>query len=127
MNVKLGVKKKKRILEYIKWFSIFLLIFFLIIENYFFNVHIWYVRILFLLFTIFMLSLLFICTDKGKRAISFFYESKLEMYKVVWPTLKKTFYTTLIVLVVTLLLSLILWCLDTIFIYFVSFFTRLRF
>ncbi|WDI78439.1 preprotein translocase subunit SecE [Candidatus Purcelliella pentastirinorum] len=127
MNAKLGVKKKKRILEYIRWFSIFALIFLLIIDNYFFNVHFWYVHILFLLFTIFMLGLLFSYTDKGKRAISFFYESKLEMYKVVWPTLKKTFYTTLIVLVVTLLLSLILWCLDTILIYFVSFFTKLRF
>lgn len=127
MNIKLGIKKKKKILEYIKWFFIVVLVFSLFLENCFFNYNIWYLHILFLLLIVFVLFLIFVYTDKGKKIICFFRESKLEMYKVVWPSYQKIFYTTLVVLVVTFILSLILWGLDTVCIYLVSFFTELRF
>ncbi|WP_435532752.1 preprotein translocase subunit SecE [Vibrio stylophorae] len=51
-------------------------------------------------------------TTKGKAAVAFGRESRMEMRKVVWPTRQETMQTTLIVLAVTLLMALILWGID---------------
>ncbi len=51
-------------------------------------------------------------TAKGKAAITFARESRMEVRKVVWPTRQETLHTTFIVLVVTVVTSLILWGVD---------------
>lgn len=51
-------------------------------------------------------------TTKGKTAISFARESRMEVRKVVWPTRQETMQTTLIVLVVCIIMALILWGID---------------
>ncbi|MDN3615469.1 preprotein translocase subunit SecE [Vibrio gallaecicus] len=51
-------------------------------------------------------------TTKGKAAISFAQESRVEIRKVVWPTRQETMQTTLIVLAVCIVMSLVLWGID---------------
>lgn len=51
-------------------------------------------------------------TTKGKAAISFAKEAKMEIRKVVWPTRQETMQTTFIVLAVSIVMALILWGID---------------
>ncbi|WP_413285610.1 preprotein translocase subunit SecE [Vibrio sp. MA40-2] len=62
-------------------------------------------------------------TVKGKTAISFARESRMEVRKVVWPTRQETMQTTLIVLVVCIIMALVLWGIDGIMVRLVSFVT----
>ncbi|PMH46315.1 preprotein translocase subunit SecE [Vibrio sp. 10N.286.49.B3] len=51
-------------------------------------------------------------TTKGKAAIAFAQESRVEVRKVVWPTRQETMQTSLIVLAVCIVMSLVLWGID---------------
>ena len=51
-------------------------------------------------------------TTKGKAAISFARESRMEVRKVVWPTRQETMQTALIVLAVSIVMALALWGID---------------
>ena len=51
-------------------------------------------------------------TAKGKTAISFARESRMEVRKVVWPTRQEATQTTFIVLAVTVIMALALWGID---------------
>lgn len=51
-------------------------------------------------------------TAKGKAAITFARESRMEVRKVVWPTRQETMQTTFIVLAVTVIMALVLWGID---------------
>ncbi len=62
-------------------------------------------------------------TVKGKQAVNFARESRMEVRKVVWPTRQETLQTTLIVLVVTVITALILWGIDGIMVRLVRLFT----
>lgn len=64
-------------------------------------------------------------TSKGKAALSFARESRMEIRKVVWPTRQETFQTTFVVLAVTVFTALILWGVDGIMVRLVNFITNL--
>lgn len=51
-------------------------------------------------------------TAKGKTAITFARESRMEVRKVVWPTRQEATQTTFIVLAVTVIMALALWGID---------------
>ncbi|EAS62752.1 MULTISPECIES: preprotein translocase subunit SecE [Photobacterium] len=51
-------------------------------------------------------------TAKGKAAIRFASESRMEVRKVVWPTRQEATQTTFIVLAVTVVMALALWGID---------------
>ncbi len=59
-------------------------------------------------------------TGKGKAAITFANEAKVEVRKVVWPTRQETMQTTLIVLAVSIIMALALWGIDGIMIVLVN-------
>ena len=59
-------------------------------------------------------------TNKGKAAITFARESRVEVRKVVWPTRQETTQTTLIVVVMVILVALVLWMIDSGLSYIVS-------
>ena len=52
-------------------------------------------------------------TERGQSFAQLLKEARVEMKKVVWPTTTETHQSTLIVLVVSAVMSLILWGLDT--------------
>ncbi len=51
-------------------------------------------------------------TSKGKQAIAFIKESKIEMQKVVWPNRQETVQTTTIVIVMVAITGFVLWGVD---------------
>ena len=62
-------------------------------------------------------------TAKGKVAINFSQEARMEVRKVIWPTRQETIQTTIIVLVVCIIMALALWGIDGIMVRLVSFIT----
>ena len=66
-------------------------------------------------------------TNQGKRALNFFNESRVELKRIVWPTRPEATQTTLIVSAVTLIVSLILWGIDSIIVTLITFITEWRF
>lgn len=120
-------QKKSKILEKIKWLSIlffFLLLFFF--TYYFYKTQL-LIRTFFILLLILCIGRAFICTKKGKHILSCIIMSKNEMKKIIWPTYKDTLYTTLIIISVTILISFLLWCIDSIIFRLIAFIISLRF
>ncbi|MDO4430424.1 MAG: preprotein translocase subunit SecE [Lonepinella koalarum] len=66
-------------------------------------------------------------TNQGKKALTFFSESRVELRRIFWPTRQEATQTTFIVIGVTVLASLILWGLDSIIVAVLQFLTDLRF
>lgn len=66
-------------------------------------------------------------TNQGTKARTFLTDSRTELRRIVWPTHPEAMQTTLIVLGVTVLVSLILWGLDSIIVSIITFLTDLRF
>ncbi len=52
-------------------------------------------------------------TAQGKAVIAFSKDARLELRKVVWPSRLETTQTTLMVIVLVIVMSLILWGIDT--------------
>ncbi len=65
-------------------------------------------------------------TVKGRSAINFAKEARTETRKVVWPTRQEAVQTTMIVLVATLIMSIVLWGLDSVLFEVVGFITGLE-
>jgi len=54
-------------------------------------------------------------TARGRTMFSFLRETDVERRKVVWPTRQETFQTTLMVLVITVIVAILLFLMDTLF------------
>lgn len=113
-------------LDKIKWLFVFILVVFVIWGNFYFagpnsvyqpNV---VVRIIGVILVAVLALLLAITTQKGKSLISFAKESRMELRKVVWPTRKEAIQTTLLIAVITIVVGLCLWGLDTFFFWAIS-------
>ena len=63
-----------------------------------------------------------LCTNKGRQALCFARESYTEVRRVVWPDAQKTKQATLMVCIIAGVLSLVLWLLDTTFMFINSLF-----
>ncbi len=72
------------------------------------------VRMLGLLATIAVALLIAGQTEKGRALFRFFKEADIERRKVVWPSRTETMQTTLMVLVVTVIISILLFLIDTV-------------
>ncbi|HGO5846847.1 TPA: preprotein translocase subunit SecE [Mannheimia haemolytica] len=66
-------------------------------------------------------------TNQGQKAIHFIKESRTELRKIIWPTRPEATQTTLIVLAMCLVVSLVLWGIDSIIVALITFVTSLRF
>ncbi|CUX95757.1 Protein translocase subunit SecE [Candidatus Gullanella endobia] len=127
MSTNIDSKKKGYILEILKWLVITILLLLVIVCNYYYSDYYLLVRVLFIVLIIAVMGSIIMITNKGKFVVAFAREARNEIRKVVWPTRKETLYTTLIVAAVTILMSLILWGLDSILVHVVSFIILLRF
>ncbi|XBC44413.1 MAG: preprotein translocase subunit SecE [Buchnera aphidicola (Schlechtendalia peitan)] len=122
----INFNKNSKTTNMIKWIIISILIIITLINYYY------YINISFLWRIIITISLIAVIigiifsTKQGKTASSLIYEAKQETKKIIWPNLKETFNTTIIVIISAFIISLILWGLDNILIRFISFVTRLR-
>ena len=60
-------------------------------------------------------------TVKGKAFVALCMDAKTEIRKVVWPTRTETTQTTMIVVVVVMIVALILWALDSLLSFVITF------
>ncbi|URJ29849.1 preprotein translocase subunit SecE [Blochmannia endosymbiont of Camponotus sp.] len=125
MHIENKNKKNTYILEVTKWISIIGLVSTSIIGNYLYRDYNAFVRgaVVFIIIT--AVTYIASTTKIGKLIVIFGNDSRTELRKVVWPTYRDGFNTTLIVIGVTIVISLLLWGLDTILVHLISFSLRL--
>lgn len=99
--------------DFLKWVVVVLLVTVAVIgNNYFSNESLLY-RLVAVLVLAVVAGYVGLQTQKGKAFSSLAKAAKAEIRRVVWPTRQETVQTTLIVLVVVLLMSLMLWGVDS--------------
>ncbi|WP_331828594.1 preprotein translocase subunit SecE [Candidatus Blochmannia sp. SNP] len=125
MHIENKNKKNIYILELTKWISIIGLVLTSIIGNYLYRDYNAFTRGLVIFVIITAVTYIASTTKIGKLIVIFGNDSRTELRKVVWPTYRDGFNTTLIVIGVTIVISLLLWGLDTILVYLISFSLRL--
>ncbi len=82
-----------------------------------------WIRVIALLVAVGVGVLIALQTALGQTAWAFRRDAIIEVRKVVWPTRKETLQTTMIVLVVVMIMSLLLWALDSILAWVVRYLT----
>lgn len=127
MKIRIPDQKKAKNLEKIKWFfitAIFITSFFI---NNFFDKMGSFTRIsIITLLVVFAISIA-LYTKKVKNVFVYINASKNEMKKITWPQYKETLHTTFIIISVTILISLLLWGLDSIIFRLIAFIISVRF
>ena len=65
-------------------------------------------------------------TSHGRLIMTFIREAKLELRKVIWPSRQQTIQTTLIVMLMVGITSIVLWGIDTLLMWIISWVTGQR-
>ncbi|MBB72107.1 MAG: preprotein translocase subunit SecE [Legionellales bacterium] len=65
-------------------------------------------------------------TTKGRIAVNFAKEARVELRKVVWPTRQETMHTAMVVIAIVLVMALIMWAADTFFLWAMAWLTGQR-
>lgn len=118
-------------LDKVKWVLVVLLIAFVVWGNFYFSVpnSVYQpnviVRIIAAVTVSVLALVLALTTKKGKSFISFAKESRLELRKVVWPSRKEAVQTTILIAVITVVVGVCLWGLDSLFFEVISYLTIL--
>lgn len=117
--------KKNVVLEVIKWFTVALLLMLLVAVNYMNRYNDSDVINIAIFIGMFVVMCIVLTTNLGRLMIMFGKEAYFELKKVVWPTYQDSLNTTLVVIAMTVVISLMLWGLDTILVHLISFGLRL--
>ncbi len=106
--------------NWLKWLIISLLLVAGIVANYYYSAQPWPLRLLGWLFL--MMIVLFVAaqTEQGKQTLNFAREARIELRKVHWPTRQETMQTTLVVAAMVVVLALVLWGIDGILMWLIS-------
>ena len=113
-------------LDGLKWGIIFLLLAGAVGGNYFYGEESVLIRAVAVVVAVGVAGLVAMQTEKGRTAVAFAKEAKTEIRKVVWPTRQEAVQTTGIVLVATLIMSLLLWGLDSVLFWLVGLVTGMQ-
>ena len=113
-------------LDGLKWGVIFLLLAGAVAGNYLYGEESVLIRAVGVVVAVVVAGLVAMQTEKGRTAVAFAKESKTEIRKVVWPTRQEAIQTTGIVLVATLIMSLLLWGLDSFLFWLVGLITGMQ-
>jgi preprotein translocase subunit SecE len=113
-------------LDSLKWGVIFLLLAAAVAGNYVYGEQSVLIRAVAVVVMVGVAGLIALQTEKGRNAAIFAKEARTEVRKVVWPTRQEAVQTTGIVLVVTLLMSLLLWGLDSVLFWLVGLVTGMQ-
>lgn len=126
MNASTENQQPSNSLDFLKWGLIVLLLATAVGGNLFYADQSVLYRAIGVVALIVIAGLIALQTEKGRNALAFAKESRTEIRKVVWPTRQEAIQTTFIVLLATLIMSLILWGLDSILFELVGFVTGLQ-
>ena len=110
----------------LKWGVVFLLLVAAVAGNYVYGEESVLIRAIAIVVMVGVAGLIALQTEKGRNAALFAKEARTEVRKVVWPSRQEAIQTTGIVLVVTLLMSLLLWGLDSILFWLVGLVTGMQ-
>jgi len=110
----------------LKWGVVFLLLAGAVAGNYVYGEASVLIRAVAVVIAVIVAGLIAMQTEKGSNALIFAKEARTEVRKVVWPTRQEAVQTTGIVLVVTLLMSLLLWGLDSVLFWVVGLITGMQ-
>lgn len=113
-------------LDIVKWALVLLVLAGAVAGNYIYGEQSVLYRAIGVVVAIIIAGLIAMQTEKGRTSVTFLKEAKTEMRKVVWPTRQEAIQTTGIVLVATLIMSIILWGLDSVLFWVVGFITGLK-
>ncbi|UZJ44601.1 preprotein translocase subunit SecE [Marinimicrobium sp. C6131] len=113
MNTKTEAKEYR--MDPLKWLLVLGLIAVGVVGNSHFSAEPLLYRVLGLLVIAAVAILIALQTEKGAGLWRLLRESMVEVRKVVWPSRQETNQTTLIVIAVVIVMSIILWLLDTFF------------
>ncbi len=113
-------------LDFLKWSVVLLLLAGAVAGNYVYGDQSVLIRAIAVVIAIVIAGIMAMQTDKGRRAVIFAKESKTEIRKVVWPTRQEAVQTTGIVLVATVIMSIVMWGLDSVLFWLVGFVTGLQ-
>ncbi len=113
MNTKTEAKEYS--MDPLKWLLVLGLIAVGVVGNSHFSAEPLLYRVLGLLVVAAVAILIALQTEKGAGLWRLLRESMVEVRKVVWPSRQETNQTTLIVIAVVIVMSIILWLLDTFF------------
>ncbi|AWH90714.1 preprotein translocase subunit SecE [Buchnera aphidicola (Melanaphis sacchari)] len=127
MNIKIFNFRKSKYLEKMKWLliSIFLILP-IFINNNFFQINIFICRGA-VLISIMLAIIIALTTEKGKNILTYINASKNEMKKIIWPQYKETLHTTCIIIFIAVIMSLLVWGIDSIIFRLITFLINLRF
>lgn len=124
MSANTEAQKSGQGLEWLKWLVVAVLLIVAIVGNYYYRDITLPLRALAVVVLIALAAGVALLTAKGKAAVTFAREARIEMRKVIWPTRQESLHTTLVVAAVTAIMALLLWGLDGILVRLVSFIMR---
>ncbi|WP_297188774.1 preprotein translocase subunit SecE [uncultured Porticoccus sp.] len=110
-----ATEEKQYRLDGLKWLLVVLLVSAAIYGNYYFAAESLLYRVIAILAVALVAGFVALQTRKGDGFITLLRGAYTEARRVVWPTRQERNQTTLMVVVVVLVMSLILWGLDTLF------------
>lgn len=113
-------------LDSLKWGLTFLILIAAVVGNYYYGNESVLIRAIAVVASVGIAAAIAAQTEKGRTAIAFAKEARIETRKVVWPTRQETVQTTGIVIVATLIMSLLLWGLDSVLFWLVGLITGLQ-
>lgn len=113
-------------LDWLKWLVIVILLAAGIVANYIYSDVAWAIRAAIGIVVAILLLVIAGFTAKGRLAWGFLKGSRTELRKVVWPTRQETIQTTLVVVAMVVVTALILWGLDTLFMWAIGWLTGQR-
>ena len=108
-------QKSEATFEWLKWLGVIILVVIAVVGNYIYKDTNLLYRVLAVVAILAGALLLASITNKGKNAINFAKEARMEIRKVVWPTRKETVQTSLIVIAATVFMTLVVWGVDSIY------------
>ncbi|ODN42830.1 preprotein translocase subunit SecE [Piscirickettsia litoralis] len=111
MTVKVELKSR---FDKLKWALVCLLVVAAAVGNFYFSSYALSLRAGAILVVIVAALAIASLTDKGRQAVSFLREARIELRKVVWPARKEVQQTTLIVGAFVVVAALVLWGVDSI-------------
>ncbi len=99
-------------LDIVKWVLVATFLAAAVVGNQYFAEQSLLIRVVAVLVAASIAFLIAATTTKGRTALGFAKEARIEARKVVWPTRQETIQTTLIIMVAVVITSLLLWGID---------------
>lgn len=104
----------------LKWLAVFAIFAASIVANYHYDGVAWALRAALGILLVAIIVGIALSTAKGWQAWEFIKSARIELRKVVWPTRQETVQTTLVVVVFVVITALILWGLDSLFLWLIG-------